>query len=514
MITVMRKHHKVLMICITALVCISFSWYWNKTDFAQMGNGVVGKIYDRNVSQVEYQRNARLLRLGSELGMRDLVQALTIGAQSENEAYANFSWNLMVLHHEADELGIKPTTGEIAEFVKTLPAFQGASGFDLAKYTDFADHALAPMGFSEAQIEELAADQIALDRVQKILGAGVNVPESEMRANFEQLYSKMEVSTVRFHSADFASQVQVSDPEVAKYFEAHKAQLKTDEKRQVKFVNFSLTDEQKKLTGKQRIDVLQKLADTANDFTDALQAKGADFDAVVAKFKLTPMETGQFSQASPDPLLAGTPALVQSAFALSREAPNGDAIQTPDGFYVEHLAKLGPARPLTVEEARPKIVEALKAERLQGLVAAKADATAKQLREAMKSGKSVEEAAAQAGVKAEKVPAFALLDNPPGAAPAATPDPKNQTPETQALKQTVSEMSPGTVSDLVPQPDGGLLVVLEKREPLNAAQFESSRPLVESRALRNKGQVVFFEWLRERRRSAGVEETKPQQAPG
>jgi len=52
MITVMRKHHKVLMIIITALVCISFSWYWNKTDFAQMGREQAGKIYDRNVSRV------------------------------------------------------------------------------------------------------------------------------------------------------------------------------------------------------------------------------------------------------------------------------------------------------------------------------------------------------------------------------------------------------------------------------------------------------------------------------
>ncbi len=514
MITLMRKHHKVLMICITALVCISFSWYWNKTDFAQLGNGVVGKIYDRNVSQVEYQRNERLLRLGSELGMRDLVQALTIGAQSENEAFANFSWNLMVLRHEAEELGIKPTTAEIAEFVKTLPVFQGDSGFDLARYTDFADHALAPMGFSEAQVEELAADQIALDRVEKILGAGVTVPEGEMRANFEQLYSKMEVSTVRFHSADFANQVQVSDPEVAKYFEAHKAQLKTDEKRQMKFINFGLSDEQKKLTGKQRIDVLQKLADSANDFTDALQAKGADFDAVVAKFKLTAKETGEFSQANPDPLLAGTPALVQSAFALTKETPNGDAIQAADGFYIEHLTKIDPVRPLSLEEARPKIVEALKAERLQGLVAAKAAATAKQLREALKNGKSLEDAATQAGAKLEKIPAFALLDNLPGAAPAPTPNPKNQPPEMQAIKQAASEMNPRAVSDLVPLRDGGLLVVLEKREPLSAAQFESSRPFIESQALRNKGQVVFYEWLRERRRSAGVVETKPQEAPG
>ena len=56
------------------------------------------------------------------------------------------------------------------------------------------------MGFSEAQIEELAADQIVLERVKKILSAGVNVPEAEMRRNYEQAYAKMDVSVVRFRS--------------------------------------------------------------------------------------------------------------------------------------------------------------------------------------------------------------------------------------------------------------------------------------------------------------------------
>jgi peptidyl-prolyl cis-trans isomerase D len=514
MITVMRKHHKVLMIVITALVCISFSWYWNKTDFAQMGQGTVGRIYDRNVSQLEFQRGARLLRLGSQLGMHDLIEDLTGEAQTEAEAYENFSWNLMVLRHETEELGIKPTTAEIANVVKALLAFQGTNGFDLAKYTDFADHALAPMGFSEAQIEELAGNQIALERVKRLLSAGISVPESEMRNSYEQAYAKMEVSVVRFPSADFAKEVQVSDPDIAKYFEAHKVQLKTDEKRKVKFVTFSLTDEQKKLTGKQRIDVLQKLADKANDFTDALQGKSADFDQVAAKFQLAPKETGEFTQAAPDPQLAVTPQLAQTAFALTNDSPNSDAIQAADGFYVEHLTKIEPARPLTLEEARPKIVAALTQERLQGLVAAKAAEAAQKLRDALKSGKSTDEAALQAGVKVEKVPAFALLDHASDVASAAKPEPKNEGPDMPYIKQTASEMKPGEVSDFVRMPDGGLLVVLEKREPIDAAQYESAHPFVEGRALRNKSQIVFYEWLRERRRAAGVEETKPQRAPG
>lgn len=515
MITVMRKHHKVLMIIITVLVCISFSWYWNKTDFSQMGEGTVGKIYDRSVSQVEMQRNMRLLRLGSQLGMRDLLTELTAGAQSETEAFEKFSWNLMVVRHEADQMGIKPSTSEIAAAIKALPAFQADGGFDVNRYTNFVDQALAPMGFSEAQLEELAADQIMFQRIKKVLSAGVNLPEGEMRKNYEQAYAKMDVSVVRFRSDDFAKDVTVSDDDIAKYYEAQKAQLKADEKRKVKFVEFGLTEEQKKLSGKQRIDALQKLADRANDFTEALQTKGTTFDQAVAKFQLTPKETSAFSKESPDPQLASNPTLVAAAFGLTKEAPNSDALQTKDGFDIVHLLEVEPSRPLTIEEARPKIVEALKKSKAHQAVAAKAAEVAGKLRTELKDGKAVPEAATAVGVQTEKLPSFALADKPPDASPAPSPEPKNEDPDMPYIKQASSELSPGGVSDFVNTPNGGLLVILEKRETIDPAKFEKERPALESRALENQTQVVFYEWLRERRREAGVPEPKaPANTPG
>ena len=514
MITVMRKHHKILMIFITALVCISFSWYWNRTDFAQMGAGSVGKIYDRSVSQVEFQRNMRLLRLASQLGMRDLVQQLTAGAHSENEAYEAFAWNLLVLRHEAQTLGLTATTNEIAAGVKGLPAFQTEAGFDLARYTDFADHALAPMGFGESQIEELVADDITLTKLQKILRAGISIPESELRSGYENAYAKMDVSVVRFHPTDFAKEVESSDDEIAKYYESHKAELQMDEKRKIKFVQFGLTDEQKKLTGKQRIDVLQKLADKANEFTDALQAKDADFDQVAAKFQLAPKETGDFSQAEPDPQLAGTPQLAQTGFALTKDSPNSDAIQTPDGFILEHLVKVETSRPLTLEEARPKIVEALKKQRVDQAIAAKATEVAHTLKDDLKNGKSLAEAATEAGVKTEKLPSFALVDDPIDATPAPKPEKKNETPDMQYIKQAASGLNPGGVSDYVNTPDGGLIVILEKRETIGPAQFEKVRPTLEERTLTSLGQIVFYEWLRERRRAAGIPEKESGTQPG
>jgi parvulin-like peptidyl-prolyl isomerase len=505
MITVMRKQHKVLMIIITALVCISFSWYWNKTDFSQMGREQVGKIYDRNVSRVEFQRNARLLRLSGELGMTTLIQGLTAGARTEAEAFENFTWNLLVLRHEANRLGVRTTAPEIAEVVKTLPAFRGENGFDLTKYTNFTDHELAPMGFSEAEIEELAADQLSMERLEQLLGVGVQVSDAETESNYEQAYGKMNVSVIRFRTDEFAKEVKISEDDVAKYYETHKAQLKSEETRKIKFAALALTQDQKKLQGKERIDVLQKLADKANDFTQALSEKGADFDALATKFQLPPHETGEFTEAVPDPQIKTDPQLARTAFQLTKENPNSDPIQTPDGFYVLHLTDVIPARPLTLEEARPKIAESLQRERLEEMVSTKAGDGARQIREALKSGKPVDAAMQASGLKAEKLPPFSFAEDTSLAAEKKEKPPQTEAPDLPSVKETLSEMNPGEVSNFVRAPDGGLIVIFEQREAIDPIKFAQTKNLLASRYLRNKREIVFYDWLRDRRRAAGIE---------
>ena len=143
----------------------------------------------------------------------------------------------------------------------------------------------------------------------------------------------------------------------------------------------------------------------------------------------------------------------------------------------------------------------------------KASEVARKLRDELKSGRPVGDAAAEAGVKVEKIPTFALVDTLPGATSSPTPEPKNERPDMPRIKQAASDLSPGDVSDYLSTPSGGLIVILEKRETLASAEFEKSRVLIERQALQNRSQIVFYEWLRERRRAAGVAETKAQAAP-
>src|SRR5438094_4106940 len=295
MITILRKHSRWLMIVI-AILAMPFCLYFVRTDWmSALRSNTAAKLYGRDISTIEIERGARLLRLAGNLGMNEFINELLAQwrpqhaktqSEAQREAEEEFAIDLMILRHEAETLGIRPTTSEIASVVTKMRAFHGDAGFDLKKYNDIVQNALGPLGFSEAQIEELAGDQIRLDRIKELVSTGVTVSQAESSTTYEQIYSKFEVSVVRFKTSDVANEVQISDEEIAKYYEGTKEQLKSEEKRKVQFVALSLSEAEKKLTGKERIDALQKLSDKANDVAQALAEKNADFAVVAVKFEL------------------------------------------------------------------------------------------------------------------------------------------------------------------------------------------------------------------------------------
>jgi len=500
----LRRHRDWLMIVI-AILAIPFIFYFvQRPDYGAIGRDHFARVYDRNVSVLEAQQFARLLTLAQALGMSDFVGTMTAGAGlNQNQAAVQFIVNLLVLRHEAERLGLRPSASEVADVVRKLPAFQGESGFDINKFNDLVQNGLAPLGLTEDHIEQLVRDQISLNEIQKLLAAGVSLPKSELDENFQRGYDKMYVSVIRFRTADFEKDIKIKDEDVRKYYDAHKAELKTDEKRKVEFVQLTLNEDEKKLVGKERIEALQKLADRATDFTQALLEKGADFKQAAAKFQLPVHETGEFTATEPDPQLKGDRQLSAAAFKLSAEEPHSDAVQVADGFYILRLIGKSEARPLTAEEAKLKIVDALKKTRGRELMSTKGAELVQQLREAKKSGQTLDAVMEKAGAKPEKLPAFSLIEEesekPEGN------EQKKQSPELLTIKDAVVLLNPGDVTDFVPSGTDGLIAILEKREPLGDASAGEKKAAFEKRILENKERIVLIEWLRDRQQAAGLE---------
>jgi peptidyl-prolyl cis-trans isomerase D len=512
MMTFLRKHRHWLMIVI-AILAIPFVFYFvQKPDYGAMHGGVFAKIYDRTVTEIEAKRYGRLFFVAQALGMDQLVHGLSGGAQG-NEGATAFAINLVILRHEAERLGIESTAPEKVEFIKSLRGFHGPNGYDPKKYQEFAENILPANGFTDAQIEELATDAISLNRVKDLVAVGVVVPETESKEEFERDYGTLTSQVIRVRAADFVKEVKVTDDDIKKYFDAHKNELKTDEKRKIEFVGLTLTDEQKKLPQKERVDALQKLTDRANAFTTAMGETGADFQQVAAKVQLPVKTTGEFTAAEPDPQIKSEPQVVAMAFQLSQADPSSEAIETPDGFFVVRLLSVVPARPLALEEAKGKITELLKTSRAAEMATNKGRQAVQQLRETLEQKAPLKFALEKANVKAEPVPPFSVAEIFESQDPTNM---KDRPPDFYAIRNVAAQLQPGDVSDFVPWEDGGLIVYLEKRDSPAEAKFGEQRATFEERMLRAKREIVFQSWLREKQTEAGLmagSEDQPAQAP-
>ena len=567
---------------VIAILAIPFIFYFVRApDYGAMKQGDVGQIYGRNLSQLEIDANARLGGLAQALGMSGFWETLSL-RQPGNGGYGTFAVDLIILRHEADRLGLRPNGAEIADVVRKLPAFQGESGFDITKFSDFVRNGLGPMGFGEEHIEQLARDEVCLNEIKELLATGGTISKDELDETFRRGYDKFFVAVIRFRSADFENGITIKDEDVQKYYDAHKSELKTDEKRKVEFVHLGLTEEpaeytnlpgplsqpayssaftdrfiqsliganaatsssigsevtaqrrneQKTLTGTERIEALQKLADSATNFTEAVLE--TDFKQAAGKFQLPVHETGEFTAAAPDPQLRADPQLGAAAFKLSVQKPNNDSdpIQVADGFYILHLVGVTEARPLTIEEAKPKIVDAIKKSRTRELMSTKGAEIANQLREAAKSSAASDLQAAiqKAGVKAEKLPPFSLFEdettksqdneanqskepkseqasqgkeakNEP---PSQSKEPKNEPPDLPMIKQAVAFLNAGEISDFVPSAENGFIAILEKRESSGDPNADEKKAAFEKKLLDNKQRIVLYEWLHDRQQAAGL----------
>src|ERR1700736_218268 len=503
MIKILRKHRNWLMIVI-AILALPFCIYFVKSDPGAIRSDEFARMYGRKISIIEARRNAGLFSLAQLLGISDLTDGLAPGsAANEDHRVGTFIINLTVLRHEADRLALEPSDAEIVEAVRKFPGFQGQAGFDPAKYDQVERNVLPSLGFTDEQLRELAHDELCLKRIKDLVGSAVSLPDSESKSNFEQLYGKNFVTVVRVKATDLTKDIKVGDDDIKKYYESHQSELKTEQKRKVEFARLALTEEQKKLKDKERIDALQKLADRANDFSQALLEKGADFHQVAAKFQLPVETTGEFTTSAPDPKLKADPQLNQAAFKLTPQEPNSDPLQSADGFAILHLAGVVEARPLTLDEAKQKIGDQIKNERAREMAIAKGRKAAETLRNGLKVGQPLQFTLEQAGgLKAEKLEPFTVADDADAQNPPEKP--KNEPADMMMIKNVSAQLQPGEVSDFVPWIDGGLIVLMDKREPPDPAKYQQTRATFEERYLKTAREYVFMEWLRDRQRDAGL----------
>ena len=503
MVHVLRKYQQPLMIVITIVIIIAFGVFFTPGNRSARDIPSRGyRIYGHNYTQEDLDKRSRGFGVAMYVGLNDLLKGLCGNAASDQEAVSNFVFNGFILDHEVERLGITVEDGEIVQAIEKLPRFQTDGAFDPKKYQTFRETVLGPTspnGFNVDRFERLVRDQLYVQKLQTLLGSTAEVPPSEFRNQYVQRNQKIHLSVIRLALADFKAAIQPTEEEITKIFADREKTYIAPEKRVVSYVKFDLSAAEKALKGKDLMEARQNLVKAVEDFGQDILKENASLAQVAKdeKYKNYGIEvktTPEFSmEALPADLTALGQAGTAAAFKLTEKESTSDALSVDTAYYILHLEKVTPSRQLTLEEARPQVVEQIKTERANEALTSTGNQVRTKIAEAVKAGKTFADAAKDAGQKLEVLPVFSIVELP------------KDLPNSMEIITKAVELPVGELSDFVPVAEGGLIVHVDSREPIDEAQLKKDEATQFARVREMNSEAVFNEWLRTRSKLANLQ---------
>jgi hypothetical protein len=500
MLTQIRHIQKGTLIVVTVLIVISFAFLYSDFDFVR---GTVGKqdcvvkVYNRCYRQKEAQKLASHFDVALELGMYDFAMVL-FGENRQDRDPTDFMMSLVILRKEAERMGIQPTATEIKEAIPQLPLFQ--QPWVNAAYVQ--NSILGPNGFTDGDLAGLVKDYLSFQKLRSLIGAGLEAVPSEAARLYTKSNQRYTASVVRFDRAEFTKDIKITDEEIKTYFEENKEDLNSEAKRSFDFVKFIPKPEAEGATNEEKAKANLAFANAVNRAYSDLAEDGAEFVKVAGQYagekaEFT-MELGKlepFSPAEPVEMLKDEQAVLEAIFSPAQQI---DAVTVPlqvegGAYYVFHYSTLVEPVPLTLEEATPAIREALTSTKSNRAVSDAASAALAKLNEAVKGGKSFDEAAKGLGLKPEALPNFSESEPPADLEDAGL------------IVGAVSGLAAKEISSVTDRPGGlgSLLVYVDKIEIYKDEELESKRDSLAATVENQLDRTLFTAWFNQRRAESG-----------
>ena len=151
---VLVKHGKVTFGIFTAVIIVSFVWYFAPGRDGSMlfersvGSGTAyGSVLGHNVTYGDLSNASQVVRMFRAAGYGLSPQRVQSPDEDELFQYA-------VLLKTADVLNIQASDKEVAEVIHALPPFQADGKFSNELYTKYKNIYLAPSGLGFSDLEE------------------------------------------------------------------------------------------------------------------------------------------------------------------------------------------------------------------------------------------------------------------------------------------------------------------------------------------------------------------------
>ena len=475
---------------------------------------VAVRVWDEEISYAELQNQ-----------LRDIEAQFQ---QAGNQLPPNFAERMAlqrlidskILLREARLVGLSVTDEELSKEILALPFLQGPDGKFIGEeeYVRLLRrNRLSPADFEAEQRERLL--------VQKLLATLTDnlwITDDEVERSYRESTERARIRYLQLPASRFAEEVQVSDEEVATYFEEHREEYRLPERREAAYLLVKLDqvrrtmevdegelfayyqENEESFTREEQVRARHILLTTAERTEDEAVAQieaikgriesGEDF-ATVAQ------ETSEDPGSAPNGGDLGffrrgqmTPEFEQAAFAGEPNELIGPVV-TPFGVHLIRVEAKQESGVRPFAEVRAQIRATLAAQKAPEQIQSQADALVEELR-AMPGEELTPETLRS---KAE-ASVGALVFNEPGSLAREDSIPGIGRPP--AFFDTLFEMEAGELSDPVELPNGDrALIYLEKIDDPRDQELEEVQEAIRSELGSAKQQQMAVSRLDEARQA-------------
>ncbi len=384
-----------------------------------------------------------------------------------------------ILLQKAKELGIDASNEDISKEIKSYPAFQREGKF---VGTEEYEKILKWNRISVSEFEDGIRKDIVINKVIKVLTAGIAITEEELWENFKiknesvqmeyvvtesdkmeldeepstveaQAYyeenkekytlpERRKASIVFLMTEDLKSEIELSDSEIEKYYEENESQFKDPEATQISRIYLPYEEQEKELIEAEGNNILEQIAG-GQDFGELAKQHSKDEKA---------------DQGGDWGLYEWRSLSIQEQEEIERlsEGDHSGLIELEEGLSILKVTEKKPSRTRPLVEVKARIQDILKDQKARE----QAEDRISQLEKSAKKQKSLTESAQTRGL--EVIETGWLKDG----------DPIEDIDPSGSMSSTLFQLQEKDISSPIPTYKGIGIAQLEQIELPRPAQFE------------------------------------------
>jgi parvulin-like peptidyl-prolyl isomerase len=453
----------------------------------------------------------------------------------EQETY----FRLLLIQKEK-ELGIRASSEAVGGVASMMLRSLNRNG-SLMPLDTFVEKVLQPQGIGAADFERFIRNELGIQQLREAIGlSGQLIAPQEIRALYQREHEELSVEAVFFSASNHLAGVPVTSSAVAQFYTNQMANYRVPDRVQVSYVWFNVTNflaqaekematnltELVEANARQlgtnyyggakspaeskaklrealiRVRAMGHAREQANDFANILfkqePVRAENLETLAKEKGLAVKVSAPFTRLDGPKDLAVEANFVKAAFALTADESLAGPFVGEDGVYVIALNKLIPSAIPPLNEIRDQVATDYKYEEAVQLARRAGTNFVHALTNGLAGGKTFSALCAEFKNHSVLLPPISISTR-------ALPQVEDHT-SLNEFKQAAFSTPPGQAGDFFFTAEGGFVVFVQSRLPLDEARMKADLPAFADAVRQNRRNETFNTWFREQL-SKGLRDT-------